>query len=65
MIEKKDHTISLAATESLHEKLNNLAQMQGVTLSKYLDRVLASHVAEKEAEARLLAEALGIHLKDI
>jgi predicted DNA-binding protein len=65
MIEKRDSTISFTAPTSLKRKLIGLAEMEGVTASEYIERLIIAHVSEKEAEARLLVEALGIHINNI
>jgi hypothetical protein len=63
-MEKRDATISLTAPTSLKRKLLGLAEMEGVTLSEYLERLAVTHVSEKEAEARLLVEALGLNINN-
>lgn len=41
-----------------------LAEMESVTLSEYIDRLLIAHVSEKEAEARLLVQALELNINN-
>lgn len=64
-MEKRDSIISFTATETLEQKLIGLAAMENVKLSEYMYRLAIAHVSEKEAEARLLVQALGINVKDI
>lgn len=61
-MEKRDSNISCTAPASLKRKVLGLADMEGVTLSEYVERLIIAHVSEKEAEAMLLAEALGLKI---
>lgn len=63
-MEKRDSTISLTAPASLKRKVLGLADMEGITVSEYVIRLVIAHVSEKEAEAMMLAEALGININD-
>lgn len=64
-MEKRDITMSFATSAGIKKKLTGLADMENVTLSEYIERLVVAHVAEKCAEARLLAEALDINIKDL
>lgn len=64
-MEKRDSIISFTVTETVEQKLIGLAAMDNVKLSEYMYRLAIAHVSEKEAECRLLVEALGIQLKNI
>lgn len=64
MTEKRDATLSFTAPGSLKRKLIGLSEMDGITLSEYVERLCVEHVTEKEAETRLLIEALGININD-
>jgi hypothetical protein len=65
MVEKKTATASLSLSDSLKRKLLGLAEMEGVTLSEYIENIVSTHVIQKEAEAKLLAQALGININEI
>jgi hypothetical protein len=61
---KRDATISFTVPDDFRSKLMGLAEMDNMTLSTYAFHVLMSHIEDKEAKLRIVAEALGLKIND-
>lgn len=62
---KKNATFTFSGPEEVKRKVFNLANVEGITPSEYMFKIVEKAIEAKEAETRIMAEALNINIKDI
>lgn len=62
---KKDATFTFSGPEHIKRKVFNLANVAGISPSEYMFNLIVKDIEEKEAETRLMMDALQINQKDI
>jgi len=62
---KKDAVFSFTGPEEVKRKVFNLANVAGVTPSEYMFNLVVKDIEEKEAETRIMIEALQININNI